>query len=274
MVMHKLKFVSRWSVAFALILAVSPGPTLARPIPLIPADGFVHGTARIVDGDTIEVAHTKIRLEGIDAPEAGQMCQDAAGNSWECGTLATRELAAMTQGRTVDCHATSLDKYGRVLAICYVDKVDINAEMVARGYAWAFVKYSQIYVAQEATARQAKRGIWQGTAMPAWEYRAGQWASAQPQAPSGCAIKGNVSRSGLIYHMPWSPWYQKVAMSPGRGTRWFCTQAEAEAAGWRPAMTHYRRPSERRKPHHIRKPNPPSPSSMERGVASQMRQGT
>lgn len=191
---------------------------------------------RVIDGDTIEIAGNRVRLEGIDAPETGQMCETARGEMWDCGNAATRVLVSLTQQRRVECKAQALDKYGRVLAICFAGGLNVNAEMVKRGFAWAFVKYSKLYVAEEAVARQMKAGIWQGAAVPAWDHRAGRWAGAASQAPQGCAIKGNVSRSGLIYHMPWSPWYQRVAMAPERGTRWFCTEAEAMAAGWRPAM--------------------------------------
>ena len=233
---HKSWFVPRWSVAFALAVAVLNGPSHARGIPIIPPDHMLSGPARVIDGDTIDIAGNRIRLEGIDAPEVGQTCQNARAETWDCGNAATRVLVALTEHRSVDCRATGLDKYGRVLAVCAVGGVDINAEMVKRGYAWAFVKYSKLYVAEEAMAHQAGLGIWQGPAVPAWDYRAGKWTAVVPEAPQGCAIKGNVSRSGLIYHMPWSPWYQKVTMSPDRGTRWFCTEAEATAAGWRPAM--------------------------------------
>ena len=57
-------------------------------------------------------------------------------------------------------------------------------------------------------------------------------------APQGCAIKGNVTAHGKIYHMPWSPWYARIKMDPDKGRRWFCTEAEAVAAGWRPANVH------------------------------------
>jgi hypothetical protein len=111
---------------------------------------------------------------------------------------------------------------------------DVSAWMVRQGYAWAFVKYSKTYVKEEAAARAERLGIWQGEAIPAWDYRAQRWANAQPQAPQGCAIKGNVTANGKIYHMPWSPWYAQIKMDPVRGRRWFCTEAEAVAAGWRP----------------------------------------
>jgi hypothetical protein len=128
------------------------------------------------------------------------------------------------------------DKYGRILGVCSVGESDINAEMVRRGYAWAFVKYSRSYVAEEAEAREARAGSWQGDAEPAWIFRANRWESAGEDAPDGCAIKGNVSRNGRIYHMPWSPWYGRVKVDLDRGERWFCSEDEARQAGWRPAV--------------------------------------
>jgi endonuclease YncB( thermonuclease family) len=233
---------SRFRVALALapvVLSIFSGanPGSARSTAVVPPEGIVSGPARVVDGDTIEIAGTRIRLEGIDAPEAGQTCQDAKSVTWACGRAATREMVEMTRDRSVDCHSRGLDKYGRMLAICYVGDVDLNAEMVKRGLAWAFIKYSRHYVVQEATARQVGIGIWQGSAVPAWEYRAQRWVVVAEAAPEGCAIKGNVSSAGLIYHMPWSSWYDKVSMDAKSGKRWFCTEAEALAAGWRPAYT-------------------------------------
>ena len=237
----------RLSVAFALATAASllpvaawTGQALARPVATVPPDGIITGPARIIDGDTIDIAGTRIRLEGIDAPEAGQTCQTASGEAWDCGTEATKFMVSMTRGHDVECHGQGLDKYGRLLATCYAADLDVNAEMVLRGYAWAFVRYSKVYVAKEAAARSAHAGIWQGYAQPAWEYRAAQWTAnlneAKQAAPNGCAIKGNVSRSGQVYHMPWSPWYAKVSMALDKGKRWFCSEAEALAAGWRPAI--------------------------------------
>ncbi|MFO0997127.1 MAG: hypothetical protein U1F33_10630 [Alphaproteobacteria bacterium] len=51
---------------------------------------------------------------------------------------------------------------------------------------------------------------------------------------SACRIKGNISESGeRIYHVPGGAFYDKTAISPARGERWFCTESEARAAGWR-----------------------------------------
>jgi endonuclease YncB( thermonuclease family) len=223
---------------FALIAVTAcPGIGRARTVAVTPPEGVVSGPARVIDGDTIDIAGTRIRLEGIDAPEAGQTCQDARGMIWPCGTAATREMVHMTADKSVDCYSRGLDKYGRLLGICFVGDLDVNAELVRRGLAWAFVKYSRHYVGEEAAARALKVGLWQGVAQPAWEYRAQRWTAVAQAAPEGCAIKGNVSRVGLIYHMPWSPWYEKVSMGSDSGKRWFCTEAEALAAGWRPAAT-------------------------------------
>jgi hypothetical protein len=82
--------------------------------------------------------------------------------------------------------------------------------MVRTGFAWAFVKYSTVYVQEEGQAQARGIGIWQGDAQPAWEYRAARWEVAEQEAPDGCPIKGNISKNGRIYHPPWSPWYSRT----------------------------------------------------------------
>ena len=52
----------------------------------------VIGTAWVADGDSLEIAGTRLRLEGIDAPELDQACADDKGQSWSCGRAAAREL--------------------------------------------------------------------------------------------------------------------------------------------------------------------------------------
>jgi endonuclease YncB( thermonuclease family) len=193
------------------------------------------GVAHVIDGDTLIIGNARIRLEGIDAPESAQMCNSEWLDKWACGADATKYLARLVDGRTVTCRHRGVDMYGRILGACRIGTLDINADMVRQGLAWAFVRYSTSYVSVEAEARSARRGIWQSQTRPAWEYRAQRWTTAEVAAPRGCAIKGNVTRHGRIYHMPWSPWYHKVHMD-GPDKRWFCSEAEALAAGWRPAV--------------------------------------
>ena len=196
------------------------------------------GIADVVDGDTLNINGARVRLEGIDAPEMGQTCTRGRAESWACGTEATKALARLVGGQQVRCEQRGLDKYGRILGVCFAGTQDVNAWMVRQGHAWAFVKYSATYAKQEGEARAERVGIWQGDATPAWEYRHERWAAAEQQAPEGCAIKGNVTAHGKIYHMPWSPWYTQIKIDPARGRRWFCSEAEAMAAGWRPVNLH------------------------------------
>lgn len=198
----------------------------------------ISGRAQVIDGDTIEVGGTRIRLEGIDAPESSQQCSSRQTRNWACGASAMRELTALIAGREVHCDGSGLDKYGRVLGICRVGAIELNAEMVRRGLAWAFVRYSRRLVDVEAEARRKRLGVWEADNEPAWNYRSRRWASAETAAPRGCAIKGNISGGGRIYHVPWGPYYDAVRIDTARGERWFCSEGEAIAAGWRPANVH------------------------------------
>ena len=226
-------------VAFALAIgSVSIAASVHVTARTEATSGSLTGDVRVIDGDTIAIGETRIRLEGIDAPETAQTCKRKWFGTWPCGTAATEALSRLIGSKPVSCEPGGLDKYGRTLAVCFVDGHDINAQMVRQGYAWAFVRYSTSYVKEEAAAKAEGLGIWQGEAMPAWEFRAKRWAAVEQQTPEGCAIKGNVTRNGRIYHMPWSPWYAQIRIEPDKGKRWFCTEAEAIAAGWRPVLAH------------------------------------
>jgi endonuclease YncB( thermonuclease family) len=162
------------------------------------------GPARSLDGDTLEIAGQRVRLFGIDAPEAGQRCADAAGRAYRCGERAAEALAAMIAGRTVRCETSGSDPYGRLVARCAADGADIARRMVLAGHALAFVKFTDLYAADEALARTAGRGLWAGRFEPPWDWRAARWADAAGIAPrAGCPIKGNITRAGdRIYHLP------------------------------------------------------------------------
>ena len=196
----------------------------------------------VIDGDTLDLNGTRYRLNGIDAPERAQSCKTAGGKSWRCGEAATKTLVALTKGKRVTCKTLGQDIYDRDIATCQAGGTDLGRAMVAQGMAWAFLKFSDVYAADQARAQAEKRGIWQGPAQPAWEFREQKWAAAQKQAAKpartsrkDCVIKGNISDSGRIYHMPWSKWYARTKIDTSRGERWFCDEAEARRAGWRAA---------------------------------------
>lgn len=210
-----------------------------------PAAAEIVGRGRALDGDTLALGGLTLRLFGIDAPETDQTCGAADGADWACGAAAAARLAALIEGVELACVAEERDRYGRVVATCFADGRDLGAALVAEGLAWAYLRYSDAYAGLEAEARAAARGLWQGPALAAWDWRraegfraaAGAPAAApDAAAPEGCAIKGNINaRGGRIYHTPASRDYVRTVIDEAKGERWFCDEAEARAAGWRPA---------------------------------------
>ena len=191
---------------------------------------------RVIDGDTIDLNGVRYRLHGIDAPEAGQTCAAADGGVWACGQAALRKMESLVTGHRVSCTPHEKDMYGRWVASCVSDGVDVNGEMVFSGLAWAFRKYSMDYAKAEEVAHAEHIGVWQASTETPWDFRAHKWDSAVSGAPtSGCPIKGNINRKQeRIYHAPWSKDYAKTKIDPRKGERWFCSEGEAIAAGWRP----------------------------------------
>ena len=119
-----------------------------------PAHAFdLTGVPRIVDGDTLAIGATKVRLEGIDAPETDQVCLNANGIRWTCGIDARDQLAAHIAGRVISCSSRGIDAYKRTLAICSLAGEDLNAWMVQQGWALAYVQYSSAYTHAEKDAR-------------------------------------------------------------------------------------------------------------------------
>jgi endonuclease YncB( thermonuclease family) len=131
----------------------------------------VVGRASVVDGDTIEIRGTRIRLFGIDAPESGQSCTDREGRVWPCGRRAAQALDEFLQDKTVRCREEARDRWRRMVAVCIANREDAGRYLVLQGHAVAYRQYSTRYVADEQTARAADRGIWAGTFVMPWEYR-------------------------------------------------------------------------------------------------------
>jgi endonuclease YncB( thermonuclease family) len=131
----------------------------------------VTGRARVLDGDSLEIAGTQIRLEGIDAPESDQTCADAKGQTWSCGKAAAQELRHHLAGRRLTCAVSGRDKYWRMLAFCSApDSSDVNAWIVRHGWALAFGGGWK-YRSEQREAEAAKRGIWAGDFLPPEEWR-------------------------------------------------------------------------------------------------------
>ena len=203
------------------------------------ADDTLRGNANIVDGDTIDIAGIPIRLEGIDAAEQRQSCTGDNNSTVPCGELATKALARLIGGAPVTCVLLGRDSYDRLLGDCSTEGQSLNAQMVRSGWALAFVKYSERYVSAEDEARTARAGLWQWQFDKPWDWRAGvlQQSVGSSESLDGCVIKGNISGSGdRIYHMPFHQHYGRSRIDERTGDRWFCTEDEAQKAGWRRAL--------------------------------------
>jgi endonuclease YncB( thermonuclease family) len=204
----------------------------------------IAGRAAIIDGDSFEIGDTGVRLFGVDAPEGRQSCT-RDGSEWACGNEAERKLRSLVGDRTVTCTRRDVDTYGRIVAVCRSGSTDLAAEMARSGFATAYRRYSSDYVDEESEARAARRGIWAGEFDSPEDYRRDDRretpAQRRDDAPSslgcdGCYIKGNINGQGeRIYHVPGSPSYDNTEIDERNGERWFRTESEARAAGWRAA---------------------------------------
>lgn len=192
------------------------------------------GRASVADGDTLTVAGVTIRLFGIDAPELDQTCQKADGSRWACGRWSRDALRRVAGQGKVTCKGSQIDRYGRLLASCQANGGDIGRAMVRMGAAEAYRRYSAAYVDDEKLAAVAGLGLWQGRHTAPEAFRAADAPAAQA-VPGDCAIKGNISGNGRIYHLPGQQNYGDTVISTAKGERWFCSEAEAQAAGWRRA---------------------------------------
>lgn len=224
-------------------------------LPALAHAADVSGTAKIRNGDRIQIGNAHIRLGGIDAPAVDQLCLNTKGERWTCGVAARDALVRHTANQNWTCHVLRTDHRGLAVAHCQVNGEDIQKWLVRSGWALAYVKFSRDYVADEKAAREAKAGMWQGAFIAPWDWRVRNkktailgatkpppnahailMASASgPVAPSpDCTIKGNVNSAGeCIYHTKKSRWYAQIKMQISKGTRWFCSVEEAEAAGCR-----------------------------------------
>ncbi len=197
------------------------------------------GPVVVIDGDTFDIGGKRVRLHGVDAPESAQDCETGSGTDWACGSWVTEEVKLRYSGRAADCAEVDTDRYGRIVARCMVEGRDVGEALVADGLALAYVEFSRDYVDEERDAKLGKRGIWRGEVeTPAsWRRRAARPDPVEDAAPSGCNIKGNISGNGRIYHMPDDPFYGRTKIDTTRQERWFCSEDEARAAGWRRAKS-------------------------------------
>lgn len=191
------------------------------------------GKTAIVDGDTLEVNGKTVRLYGIDAPELGQYCLNGS-NRYRCGYEAALALTKLVGSGPVECRPTPVDADDEG-QICSVELVDLAEAMLRRGYAVAPPSSFAVYRRAESEAKKSRLGIWRGNFIHPPEWRAGLRLQTLKNEPNQvCDIKGIVSdKDERVYLVNSDPEYAGVEIDQTRGERLFCSDDEAELAGWR-----------------------------------------
>lgn len=197
---------------------------------------------RVIDGDTLEIqGGEKVRLIGINTPESGDCYFNEAKN----------KLSDLVLNKKVELKKdiSETDRYQRLLRYIYVDEIFVNDVLVSDGYANASsyppdVKFQEQFRQSEAQARSQNKGLWSTCSSPtAVPTPKSTNTGSEPttgtpiQETGSCVIKGNISYSSgeKIYHTPGQRDYEKTVIDTSNGERWFCTESEAQSAGWRKA---------------------------------------
>jgi endonuclease YncB( thermonuclease family) len=219
--------------------------------------------AVVRDGNTIQLADTTYRLDGVDAPELDQICLDDHADPWSCGIDARERLSKLIDGRPVRCydHDPDAPPRRRHIAVCTVegDTTSLNQALVREGFALNLERSARGRAREdEADARNDRRGLWKGCFVAPQDFRyrnkdgallGGSCADGKdreirsvlfpesPTMPAGCSIKGKLAvRARVtgdigIYHLRGCPSYPALT----RPDRWFCSEDDAQAAGFRRA---------------------------------------
>ena len=129
------------------------------------------GKVFVTDGDTVKKGQLKIRLHGIDAPESGQTCKSSEDKIYNCGQKSKLFLKSLINNNNVYCKSKNKDRYGRLIAICYANKINLNSAMVKEGWAIAYRYYSDDYISEENNAKKNNRGMWKGSFVEPYIWR-------------------------------------------------------------------------------------------------------
>jgi endonuclease YncB( thermonuclease family) len=190
----------------------------------------LEGRAVAVTGDRLRIAGNILALDGIEAPEASQQCTRKSG-TWRCGAAAKDALAALVRNRRVACDVLD-DSTPAKRARCYVGGNDVAEELIKKGSVFSSGGFLSRYSGIEGEAQELKVGLWSGEAARPQDYRDKRWEEAKKSAPDGCPIKGRIRSGSRTYVLPWASGYDGIKLKTSRGERWFCSESEAETAGW------------------------------------------
>jgi endonuclease YncB( thermonuclease family) len=220
----------------------------------------------ITDGDTLILNDTIFQLEGIEAPRTDQVCLDDKRAKWWCGIAARDRLREWIGTRAVRCDDKGPGRTfkKRRMGVCWVEEetTSVNQWLVREGWALNLEPYAKgRFKADQEHARDNRKGIWKGCfvspeALRRWTIstakllgaacpKANNWPVREmlfpdyPAMPTGCAIKGRVAMRAQIagnqgiYHLESCGSYSRTK----NPHRWFCSEAEAQAEGYRKSYT-------------------------------------
>lgn len=214
-------------------LADGAGATDSRMVAPVEGDAK---TVSVFDGDSFDLAGQHIQLAGIDAPELGQLCPRASEREAQCGLMAGYELRKRLQlePRPLRCWPQAPSRDGALIATCAAGEDDVALQLLDAGYAFALPDAQIDYRLAEEKARAAGLGLWGGGINPPWEWRKERETAGARDTGQGCVIAGIIESGGARrYYGPLDPDYGAKTVRPEKGERWFCSEEQARAAGWR-----------------------------------------
>jgi endonuclease YncB( thermonuclease family) len=119
----------------------------------------------VVDGGTLRLHDTVVRLNGVAAPARGRTCADGQGAGYDCGAAASAALAELVRDHRVACKLSGHDRAGLAQGVCEAGGTELNRALVAAGWARADIPGLG---AVEATARADRLGLWRNGADPSF----------------------------------------------------------------------------------------------------------
>jgi len=196
-ILHGLDFHFGWprvTAAFAVMLLVAGLNNINQIFsPSEQQDDLLGpGIANAIDGNTLFMLGTEIKMFGIDAMQPDQICQNAAGEDYPCGRLATQALQALVQERTIVCLPLFALAEHRVVGTCRIisddrptptrpedfltgdQPNDLSRLQVLNGHALGVGIGGDLLEAEQNQAQAQRKGIWQGSFTPPWLWRARQ----------------------------------------------------------------------------------------------------
>ena len=240
------------------------GLASAAILAFVPFSGAASAATAVVrDGDTIQLGDVAYRLDGADAPELDQVCIDDHADPFACGVDAREQLTRLIGGRNVHCDDLGPDKTfkNRHVGICRVegDTESLNRQLVQKGLAVSVEPAVKLHLKEDAAAAKAANvGLWRGCFAPPQDFRAGKkddpllGASCRADRdaeirkvlfptdltmPPNCSIKGKFAVRARftgnigIYHLQGC-----LSYAGTQPDRWFCSEDDAKAAGFRRAF--------------------------------------